>query len=473
MFFSFARTYTGSVIQIASTLALVRLLSPEEFGVYSVAAGAVGIVSVLRDFGVARYIVQEKELTPERQRTAFGIMILSAWSIGLLLFLLKGPFAAFYGNEQLAEIFAILAINFIVVPFGTPTIAILQRRLQFGTIFVIGTIGAIVGAGTSVGMAVAGYGVVSLAWGPVANTVVVALCAVGVQVKTSLIAPSLREWRRVAGFSVTSTAEGVVMQLSIAAPDLIIGQTLGFEAVGLFNRAQNAVNLFRTMVIQSIHGVAFPAFAEQVRSGEAVKPGYLKGVSYIASVSFPFFGFVFLFSYEIIAVLFGQQWTDSVPSLQILALFGAISSMASLNGMLILGLGEIRLLLYLTLVTTVMRVALVLPAAFYSIELVAAAHVVWGILTLIVHKIALQRLVDLRWIELAEAARPGILITLAVNLPMAMVMVLLDQVDLEAWVALVIASLLAGFVWLLAIYAFRHPLWSEVERLLKFAQRRS
>ena len=67
-------------IALVSSIFLARLLTPKELGVFSLGMALVGIPELLRDFGVGTYIVQEKDLTTERIRTAFGLVLLSSWS---------------------------------------------------------------------------------------------------------------------------------------------------------------------------------------------------------------------------------------------------------------------------------------------------------------------------------------------------------------------------------------------------------
>ena len=58
---TFLDKYATLAIGIVSTMILSRLLTPAEIGVFSVASIFVLLASILRDFGVADYLVQAKE----------------------------------------------------------------------------------------------------------------------------------------------------------------------------------------------------------------------------------------------------------------------------------------------------------------------------------------------------------------------------------------------------------------------------
>ena len=72
LLFSFADRYGNLVINIISTVALARLLSPVETGLYSIAAGLINIAQSFREFGISTYILQERDLTREKLASATG-----------------------------------------------------------------------------------------------------------------------------------------------------------------------------------------------------------------------------------------------------------------------------------------------------------------------------------------------------------------------------------------------------------------
>ena len=87
---SFAGKYSSLAIHTVAVMVLARLLTPAEIGVYSVGAAVVALAHVVRDFGVGNYLIQEKELTTERIRTAFAVTLVIGWTMAAVLFALSG-----------------------------------------------------------------------------------------------------------------------------------------------------------------------------------------------------------------------------------------------------------------------------------------------------------------------------------------------------------------------------------------------
>ena len=73
LFWSFLERYVGIALTFVSFPILARLLTPAEIGIYSVSVAFVTFAHVVRDFGVAHYIIQEKDLSTQRMRAMFGI----------------------------------------------------------------------------------------------------------------------------------------------------------------------------------------------------------------------------------------------------------------------------------------------------------------------------------------------------------------------------------------------------------------
>ena len=150
---SFAEKYTALLVSFGSTIVLARLLTPEEIGVFSVAAVLVGMAHMLRDFGVSQYVVQERELTREKLKSALGAAILFAWAIAILLLIMAQFVSAFYNDERVETVMLVLSISFLLLPFGSVTLAMLRREFRFVPIYRVQTASAIANAASGIGLA--------------------------------------------------------------------------------------------------------------------------------------------------------------------------------------------------------------------------------------------------------------------------------------------------------------------------------
>ncbi len=463
---SLGQRYVAAVISFGSAMVLARLLTPHEIGIYSVAAAAIALAHSLRDFGIGRYLVQEKELTELRVRSALGMTCVTAWSGAALLFALRGPIAAFYGQPALEDVLAVLCINFLILPLGSLAIALMQRDMEFGALFKIAIVGTVTHAATGITLAAFGFGYMSLAWASAANGAVSGLAAVVLRPSVARVLPSLAEWRRVFAFGGPVSLAGVVNQLGAQAPDLIVGRILGFAPVAIYSRALGLVSIFNNYFLQGVASVALPAFAARHRDGHELKDSHLLGMSYATAVAWPFFGFLALMALPILRLLFGPQWDAAAPILQLLCLAGAVGPSWAMIAPLLTAMGRVRELLHAELLIQGLRIVLIAGSALHSLWAVAMSQVVICAIAWIVYQRLLSRLVGLSARELlASVWQSGGVAVMSLCPVVILVLVRADRA--AAFSDLAIAALCTAVCWFVAVFAFGHPIRNEVRKVCR------
>ncbi|MEE8445630.1 MAG: oligosaccharide flippase family protein, partial [Alphaproteobacteria bacterium] len=179
---------------------MARLLTPAEIGIFSVGIAVVGMAHMLRGFGVGSYLIQEKELTRDKIRAAFTVALVIAWVMAGVLIALSGPMADFYDEPGVHQVMMVLSINFFLIPFSAPILALLNREMNFAALFCIGVMSTFAGAATSVTMAILGFGFMSLAWGSVAGILTTVVVANLNRPSLAQVLPSFRGWRQIVSF---------------------------------------------------------------------------------------------------------------------------------------------------------------------------------------------------------------------------------------------------------------------------------
>ena len=89
LLFSSLNQYLLKLLALVSTMVFARLLTPHELGIYAIASSVLIIVSELKTLGVAKYLIREKDLSPEKVKAALGLSILISWSLGISLLVMS------------------------------------------------------------------------------------------------------------------------------------------------------------------------------------------------------------------------------------------------------------------------------------------------------------------------------------------------------------------------------------------------
>ena len=135
----------GRLLALAATVVLARTLARDQFGIGSALALSAVFVRMTSDLGFDRLIVQSRDGADDGLgRTGQSLMLIRGLIMSLLLLLLSGPMAAYFGIPEYQWGFQILAITPLLQGLRHRDIARLQRELRFGPTIAVSVIPEIV-----------------------------------------------------------------------------------------------------------------------------------------------------------------------------------------------------------------------------------------------------------------------------------------------------------------------------------------
>jgi lipopolysaccharide exporter len=466
LFLSVIERYALIVLGLVSYVLVARLLTPYEIGIYSVTAALVGVVHVIRDFGVSSYLIQEQELTAERRDTALGLSLLTGGTLFVLVFAVAPWVAALYEDPRMASILRVVSLNLLLLPFCGIALSLLRREMRFGQLLWVNILAGVVGFLVTIGLAAAGLGPESLAWGIVACNAVTA-CGAWWAVPESERPkrPRLVEWAHLLRFGRPNTLAGVVVVASMDINDLVVGKVLGFAPVAILSRAMGLMQLFHRDLMGAVRNVAYPAFAAAFRRGEALEANYVRSYGLVVGLAWPFYGFLALFPLEILRLLAGPQWDAAVPYVIVFAAAGAVIATATLTQTVVMAIGRVDLASRADLIVALIRVALAVVAAVVLRDLMAVA-----VALLLAYLVAVpvfyaykQRCLPNDWAALAQqSARSLAVAAVCLALPAAVSLSLgwsrTEPLPLPYFLATCALALVG---WLVAVKLCRHVIAHE------------
>ncbi|MBV5307784.1 lipopolysaccharide biosynthesis protein [Chromatium okenii] len=458
---SLIERYLLIVISLLSNILLARLLTPEEIGLYSVSLAVIGIAQVLRDFGVGNFLIQEKHLSEAHIRTAFGFTLVIGIALFFITFFVAASVAQFYNDMRIVQTMRISSLNFLVMPFCTISLSLLRRDMAFKQIMVVSLLAALVGFCVTVSLAYAGFGANSIAVGAVATNIATGITAWLVRTKRQLLLPSFSEWHVILNFGGQNTLAGIVTTIAMDVNDLALGKILGFAPVAMYSRAQGLMNLFHRDVMTAVKGVAFPAFAKAHRDGESLEESYIKSVTVVTVIAWPFYGFTALYALELLRLLFGPQWDEAVPLVPMFCLAGASLAASSLVISAVMAVGRIDLVTKSELTFQPLRAILIVLFALTFKSLVACAVAFLAaflVYTPFVYFIKAQCIPNNYKCLLSNLWVSAKVTLFALVLPaMLSIYAGVDRVAPASFFVVISAIILCGLSWVGALFIFKHP----------------
>lgn len=462
---SFLQTAVGLVFTFGGVVIVSHILTPTEIGVFSVASGLVTLIHMLRDFGVSEFLVQEKELDERMVRTVFTVNLTIAWILGVALFALSGVAGRFYGNVGVTHVLEVLSLVFILLPFGTTTMALLQREMEFGKLVKIRIGENTIRSCAMVALAYAGFSYMSMAWSSLIGIVVMVTGCTIWGWRYRVRGLSLAHWRRVFHFGSNRTISDIASQIGGQSANLVIGRMLGMADTGLYSRGYGVVSMYNDRIVSAINGVAFPAFAREHRETGTAPQLFLRSLVYLTGISWPFFAAGIVLAFPIIRVLFGSQWGAAVPLMRWLCGAAIVGTLTYQCNQFLVALGRVRTVTRIEVQYQLARIGITIGAAFYSVAAVAAVQILVYVIATTLYYRKLRGYDALALGKCARALVPSLSVTVATCLVPAVVALWPGFIQLHMVTALCVAIAGGCIGWLLCVRLVRHPLLEELGRL--------
>ncbi len=307
------------VLRIGSMMVLARLLAPEDFGLVAMVIACTGFLDLFRDFGLSMAAVQRMSVSREQHSTLFWINL----AVGVLLAALCAVTApilvAFYHEPRLFWIGMVIGLGFIFNGAAAQHRAILQRDMRFTVLTALDVISLIGSTAVGVAMAAAGQGY----WSLVAmNICPSAMGAAGVWAAARWI-PGLprmgTEVRSMLGFGTTVTLDGIITFITYNADKVLLGRFWGSQALGIYGRAYQLVNIPTANLNSTISLVVFPALSRLQNDPERLRSYFLKGYGLFLSLVMPITMGCALGADDIVHVFLGPRWAAAAPVVRLLA----------------------------------------------------------------------------------------------------------------------------------------------------------
>jgi O-antigen/teichoic acid export membrane protein len=454
----FALTFLGSV-------AVARLLSPHDTGIFAIASAVVGLLAIIQAMGLGNFLIREPELSPGLIGTVFTVNALASLMLSILVALVGLLGGAFFGDAGVRDVLLVLASVPLIGQLAFLPNALLEREGQFRTLTLIRTLSTATGLVLTVGLALSGFRYMSLAYSQVATALLTNLTVMVVARRHVSFRLSLEHWADVSRFGAQIFAVSGITRMAQRLSDIALGKLIGLSALGLYTRASGNYN----MLWDNIHTIAtrvlFVDFANRQRDGLPLRDRYLQVVAVITTLLWPAFLGLAILAGPLVRLVYGERWDGAAAPLSLLCLAGVLLTSITMTWEVFVVTGETQRQARLEVIRTVVGFALFVAGCLHSLAAAAAARVGDALVAQWLYRPHLHRLTDTTPAELLRIYRVSALTSLPAILPAGAVMALWrwsPAVPLPAVLGAIVAGALG---WIAALRVSNHLLWQELVRL--------
>lgn len=319
--------WARTLLQLASTVILARLLVPEDFGLLAMVTAIVGIAEVVRDFGLTAAILQLKTIDDKLWSMLFWLSTVLGTVCMIIIASLSPLIAGLYGEPRLVEITLVLAPSLLLNSMSMPFQTRLQKQLRFGSIAIVDVVSMAVGVVLAITAGLLGWGVWALV---VLNGtgIVVRFIGLWVAAKPPIGRPRLgRQLLPILGSSANVFGSEMLGYLTKNLDNVVVGRFAGATALGFYGRAYSLLLLPLTQINGPLTRVALPVLSSLQDDPERYRRYIYNALMVISYASLTVFAIGAAVADPLINIFLGPGWSESVPIFQLLAIGGVAQSL--------------------------------------------------------------------------------------------------------------------------------------------------
>ena len=368
------------VMQVLSLIIFARLLSPDDFGIFSILMIFVSFLIMFVDMGTAAALIHVKKPTQKLLSSIFFFNIFIGILLFLLLVLLSGNIAVFFEKPVLEELLKLIAINFIIMSFGIVQKAKFEKEIDLKNITLAESLAIFIGIAAGIISAFYGLGVYSL----IVQTLTTSFVTVALTWIISKWKPSLYfsfiEIQKIWKYTANLSTFNFVNYFSRNADNILIGKFLDTHALGVYSLAYSIMLYPLQNISRVLIRILFPAFSQIQDDNAKFKKAYIRSIFYIALISFPIMVGLMVTADLFVAVVFGDKWESLAILLIILAPVGMMNSIGGTNGIIYMAKGNTNLLLKVGIFSTIVTIVFFIGGIFFGVEGVAISFLLSNII---------------------------------------------------------------------------------------------
>lgn len=350
-----------SLLSFIRSIILARLLTPEMFGLMGMCMVVVRAIETFTRPGIGQALIQSRKPFEESSDTAFSLLVMRGMLLAVLMFLASPLLARFYGESRIEELLQVLSITFLIGGFSNIYTVARQKEIDFRSITLLNQTAAVLGTVITVSVAYVMKSVWALVIGQIASSLIqTTLSYVFVKGKIRFHF----DWaiaKELLSYGKFITGASIIVFLAREIDNIAIAKLLGPEQLGFYVIAYLLAGIVTTNTSKVISSVMLPAYSKLQSDLLALKQAFLSTIGLISLLVVPIAVGMFMLADGIIHVIYGPQWTQSVVPLQVLAIFGGLLALISIDGYLFEGIGKPSFSFYLGLVRLGVVAASIIP----------------------------------------------------------------------------------------------------------------
>lgn len=357
---------------LLSSLILLRLLAPTDFGIVGLVTAALSILDVLSELSFQAGLIRMPKPQRIHYDTAWTLGIMRGAVMALLLVAISPLLAKFVDDPRIVHLSFALAAIALLQGFENIGIVDFQRRFQFDRFFRYQIFGKLAGVCVCVPAAFAFHSY----WALMAGIAATRLSMTAMSYLVSPYRPrlSLAAWRDLFDFSKWLLVSNLQWVIDANIMTFMTGRVAGSAAIGLYQVANQVASLPASEVAAPIRQPMYAGLSRAADDMSELRRQTLDGLFLTLAVVAPMSIGISLMASPIVNLFFGWKWIAAIPLVRLCALYALCDAIGHFTHNLYIVTHRQRRFVGVFTVALAVRIpAIVLGATFYGVYGAAVA----------------------------------------------------------------------------------------------------
>lgn len=317
------------------SIVLARLLSPEDFGLVAMVSIFIALSRTLIDGGFGDSLIRKVNCKNEDYNTIFTFNVILSVVLYVLLFLSAPLISNFFNIAAIKDIVRITALGMVISSFSIVQIAVLRKNLEFKKQAVISFVTTIVSGILSILLALNGFSYWSLIFPVLISSLINTFLLWYYSIWRPIFRFNLSILKEHFSFGSKIMLSSIINTLGVNIYNTFIGKLFLPIQLGYFSRADNIQKLPSSNLDNMIRHITYPLLASISNEESNLIAKFKLILSYTAFVNTTVMLLLNIISEDVILVLYGSKWMDSVVYLKIFCFVGIFQPLISINANLL------------------------------------------------------------------------------------------------------------------------------------------
>ncbi|WP_412971999.1 oligosaccharide flippase family protein [Glaciecola sp. MF2-115] len=374
---SLAISWFNRSIGLISTLILLRVLQPADFGIVALATMVMLLFMSFCELGIRQYIIKTPDITDEMVNNAWSLQLVINFIITICLLLTAPVISTILGDEKLTDILRVIAFIPSIAALNNIGGTLLIKQLDYSKVTKIAIGAKLVSTPVTIYIAVIHKSYWALVIGNLTSIIVVCIFSyLFISYRPRLRFSKFKEIFAETKWLLIGTLTGFIRS---KIESFIVNSKFGVEGLGLYDTSKE-------FALLPLSDIITPASAPLLAGVSSIKTGlndaYKAIIKYLYIAMFfiiPSIVGIFIVGDLFVEVVMGEQWIKAIPIFKTVSILMIVFPIYNCCRTIMFLSNDLKVLTIMDIASIAAMLAILTPSFIDSLEFLAWGRVLIGV----------------------------------------------------------------------------------------------